>query len=914
MALSHTAFHKPGLTISIFLLSALPPPAYDIHNTQNTQLSIAMFKNGRPLFRKKTSSGASKMDDSASPALSASAAVAASTTAKVKENTAISASPPPPPTKALVTTTKAAPTDKGAGAAVESTKRPKKKMESLQALRYITAVQMVGFHYFQNTPYPLFNRANAWGNAPFTFILMLSGFVMAFGYGRTDKKIDVTEFLIKRWANLYPLYLFTVVAGFLLISSQAPQPLALLFILLAGASGFIPSAFINAINTPGWTIGSLFILYAIFPFAVRMLKACSPRMRLYVCMPLFFACSIAKPVADLSVNLGVITGMARIAALASIPDFLQGVNLGLLFLEHDWTRHPKVLQKIGMSVALAMACCLFVFVDLMDVPIFFQLWRAYGMLQFLWIPVIWYAAHGKDFLSIIFELPFISYLGNTSFGVYILQQLLIDYKWTNDPFLLENKYPEILNFIIILTVLGAIGYHCLQLPYQPYITKEGNALLKTYRASRPASIINKSLSLIFESRVGRALTGLAFFAGYILYTNYQPCLPVDFSIKLGNTRWFTRNDWNWLINWYMTPCTPRRFIPAVISSRMEFVAIVLSGLGILGFIASLIKRAMSHSASDRNRLDLSEEDSAVILRIVCKATTPSRAISQTLDGLVKIASALKQEHPTKTFAVEVVGAATFYSYDIPSSLPPSSLDITLLNMPFDAARTRSQIQPKDLVISLPVGARLGSSSALLRLLAMASSKTVVAFPLAIDGSDDALPSLGTLAELNFHSPLSRRPCLLVGSASLQQRLSSNTTFAALEHGTLSSEYLSVAPAASPSLPPSLGVYHTTASLNSYLGRRRAFVKRATVGWVWESKMMEAVRFVCEGALHLSFVLALAVVIGTPVHTYYAPGNYCNFYWYIFNGPSLPPSLPPSFLPPSPLPLGVCVWGRGSLSW
>lgn len=36
---------------------------------------------------------------------------------------------------------------------------------------------------------------------------------MAYGYGRTNKPIDVTEFLIKRWANLYPLYLVTVVAG-----------------------------------------------------------------------------------------------------------------------------------------------------------------------------------------------------------------------------------------------------------------------------------------------------------------------------------------------------------------------------------------------------------------------------------------------------------------------------------------------------------------------------------------------------------------------------------------------------------------------------------------------------------------------------------------------------------------------------
>jgi hypothetical protein len=40
---------------------------------------------------------------------------------------------------------------------------------------------MVGFHYFQNTPWPLFNRANAWGNAPFTFILMLSGAYVVWG-------------------------------------------------------------------------------------------------------------------------------------------------------------------------------------------------------------------------------------------------------------------------------------------------------------------------------------------------------------------------------------------------------------------------------------------------------------------------------------------------------------------------------------------------------------------------------------------------------------------------------------------------------------------------------------------------------------------------------------------------------------
>lgn len=141
------------------------------------------------------------------------------------------------------------------------------------------------------------------------------------------------------------------------------------------------------------------------------------------------------------------------------------------------------------------------------------------MLQFLWMAVIWYAAHGKDVLSYIFELPFISYLGNTSYGVYILQQLLIDYKWQNDEFLQTNKYPKVVNFAVILTIMGAIGYHCIQLPYNPYITKEGGLLLKNYRTSKVAPVVNKGIQLVFESVVGRVLTTLAFGVIYVLYVS-----------------------------------------------------------------------------------------------------------------------------------------------------------------------------------------------------------------------------------------------------------------------------------------------------------------------------------------------------------------------------------------------------------
>lgn len=318
----------------------------------------------------------------------------------------------------------------------------------------------------------------------------------------------------------------------------------------------------------------------------------------------------------------------------------------------------------------------------------------------------------------------------------------------------------------------------------------------------------------------------------------------------------------------------------------------------------------------------------------------------------------------------------------------------MLNMPFEAARTRSQIQPKDLVVTLPVGTRMAKGAATLSaLLAHASATQVVAFPLAVDGTAEALPSLGSLAELNFIAP-KRRPCLLVGSArygrhvtsvragqdacrpqhtpsvmltsltprSLTHKLSSTATFSALEHGTEASGALKLA-----SSTPKGGnawAHHATPSLSSYMARRLAFTRRASLNYTGAcvdappttrslpaclrlmarhytngaqpipnkqtgvQKVGEATRLLLEAFFHLGFVLSFILIVGTPVsmcvrscvpleishrvggahpltiffflcfsvhpkHSYYTPGNYCNFYWsnQCTNGQNMGTSLP-----------------------
>jgi hypothetical protein len=83
----------------------------------------------------------------------------------------------------------------------------------------------------------------------------------------------------------------------------------------------------------------------VFPFALRMIKAISPRNRLCILAPLLYFLSTVKPLLDLNYNFGIISAFARLAALVALPDFLQGLNVALLFLDYDWKKNPWGFQQ-----------------------------------------------------------------------------------------------------------------------------------------------------------------------------------------------------------------------------------------------------------------------------------------------------------------------------------------------------------------------------------------------------------------------------------------------------------------------------------------------------------------------------------------------------------------------------------------
>eukprot|EP00952_Eustigmatos_sp_NYUAD-ZCMA_P003746 16411-Eustigmatos_ZCMA.PRE.1 len=60
--------------------------------------------------------------------------------------------------------------------------------------------------------------------------------------------------------------------GFARAAPHQPRPTALILVMLLTASKALPSTFWNPISAPAWTVGAFFILYALLPYSLRMLK------------------------------------------------------------------------------------------------------------------------------------------------------------------------------------------------------------------------------------------------------------------------------------------------------------------------------------------------------------------------------------------------------------------------------------------------------------------------------------------------------------------------------------------------------------------------------------------------------------------------------------------------------------------
>ncbi|CAN5313246.1 acyltransferase [soil metagenome] len=160
------------------------------------------------------------------------------------------------------------------------------EMSALTSLRFFAAAWVVLTHFApEKSHWPVI----AQGNLAVDFFFVLSGFVLAHAYLSQvrDRRLDVRQFLVRRFGRLYPLHLVTLLFYVVLVATAAliklplPNPerytggqLVLNLLLIHGWQ--VRDA--GAWNYPSWSISAEWFAYLMFPLLVTGVLRLQVRM------------------------------------------------------------------------------------------------------------------------------------------------------------------------------------------------------------------------------------------------------------------------------------------------------------------------------------------------------------------------------------------------------------------------------------------------------------------------------------------------------------------------------------------------------------------------------------------------------------------------------------------------------------
>ncbi len=335
-------------------------------------------------------------------------------------------------------------------------------LPQLTFTRFIAAIGIVFLHY----AVPSLVKLSPAVGAPFHYInsfvsyfFLLSGFILVVSSAAKTGQPADWQFWLNRFARVYPLYLFallltaTIVAvfagsEFLYVGNSFAKP-ALSSVFVAQA--WLPD-YTYYLNYPSWSLSVEALFYALFPFLFRALSQLSTRLLL----TLSAACWVLNQLLHIFLKTnGWAAAFTNAFPPFHLPTFLMGVCLGIGFIRHSaYVKAQKRLVTAGLVALLALTSYLIISQSL---------WVRHfevGLFAPVFALIILYLCTHTNGLTRLFSQPRAVYLGEISYGVYILQapvamlvrQLNIHY--------LHGSVP--VTFLVLLALLLPVSSLCYE--------------------------------------------------------------------------------------------------------------------------------------------------------------------------------------------------------------------------------------------------------------------------------------------------------------------------------------------------------------------------------------------------------------------------------------------------------------------
>lgn len=343
------------------------------------------------------------------------------------------------------------------------------RIEQLTFTRFIAAMAIVFFHFGKSLNIfsgEIIHTLLIQANIGVSYFFILSGFVMIIAYGKKSE-VGAVSYMKNRFARIYPLYIFAILLSLLNKSFFVQERYYVPDIIenILAIQSWIPRKAMS-INFPGWSLSVEFFFYAVFPFAFNYFYRKFSVKKLFV--PILLIWLVSQLWFNWALNSGLSYGTETEThnflfyfPLLHLNQFLIGNLTGLFFIKY-------LQNKQGNYDWILVLCGILLILSLIFRPENISYHN--GLMAVIFVPFIIFTALNTGVFTRIFEKKFPVYLGEISYGVYILQvpvytmtQYFLNKAGINGSFVVFGIG------IIVLLVVSAISYHWIEKPLREKI-------------------------------------------------------------------------------------------------------------------------------------------------------------------------------------------------------------------------------------------------------------------------------------------------------------------------------------------------------------------------------------------------------------------------------------------------------------
>lgn len=347
------------------------------------------------------------------------------------------------------------------------------RIEQLTFTRFIAAISIVIFHYgkevnifYNDYTSFIFRQANV----GVSYFFILSGFVMIIAYGNREK-INLLKYLNNRFARIYPLYLLAILLILVIKLFKNIDKIDLILNLSMLQSWFTNKAL--TLNFPGWSLSVELFFYLTFPLLFNYFYSKKKLKHICVWIIIFFI--LSQTIYHLIINKFIELPYYNIKDIYYHPlmhfnEFLIGNLAGLYFIKKFKSTQKNYLTPIFLTILILIV--------LLKFPSGLNYHN--GLLSIVFIPLIILISSSNDKLTKLFSKKIFTFLGEISFGIYILQvpvwSIFSDYRMDKYfGFNKENDFTESFFMrILILILLSSLSYLFFEKPIRNKIKTTHN--------------------------------------------------------------------------------------------------------------------------------------------------------------------------------------------------------------------------------------------------------------------------------------------------------------------------------------------------------------------------------------------------------------------------------------------------------